>query len=149
MLCLYATTCLPISTDYINMSSELQKRRTSCKGWVTCVSNSLKDYIDKEPVLDKVKLSQKLTDLDKHLVSLDMVQGGFELTFEDDTALLAEIDTPGTYRISVTDIRVQPILTHHQRNQRPPSVPCVTSHTVQIDVTGWFSVLALSDGMKL
>ena len=78
-------SCLSVSTDYINMSSELQKRRTSCKGWVTRVSNSMKDYLNKETVPDKVKLSEMLTDLDKRLVSLDMVQGEFELTFEDDT----------------------------------------------------------------
>ena len=41
-------SCLSVSTDYINMSSELQKRRTSCKGWVTRVSNSMKDYLNTE-----------------------------------------------------------------------------------------------------
>ena len=100
-------SCLSVSTDYINMSSELQKRRTSCKGWVTRVSNSMKDYLNTETVPDKVKLSEMLTDLDKRIVSLDMVQGEYELTFEDDTALLVEIDTAGTYRDTITDIRVQ------------------------------------------
>ena len=63
-------SCLSVSTDYINMSSELQKRRTSCKGWVTRVSNSMKDYLTTETVPDKVKLSEMLTNLDKRLVSL-------------------------------------------------------------------------------
>ena len=67
----------------------------------------MKDYLNTETVPDKVKMSEMLTDLDKRLVSLDMVQGEFELTFEDHTALLAEIDTAATYRDTITDIRVQ------------------------------------------
>ena len=78
-----------------------------CKGCVTRVSNSFKDYIDKETVLDRVKLNEMLNYLDKCLITLDMVQDEFELPFEEDSALLAEIETTATYRDSICDILVK------------------------------------------
>ena len=55
------------------MSTELDKRRTASKGWVTRVTNSISNLLD-QPEVNVVKLLELMEELEKRLTSFDTVQ---------------------------------------------------------------------------
>ena len=88
------------------MSEDLARKRTACKGWMTRASQNLEKVLSDTATLTITKLVSAMEEFDKRWASLDEVQGEYELTIEDDTVLLNDINTAADFRDSVMKSRV-------------------------------------------
>ena len=110
------------------MASELERKRTACKGWATHSANSLKDYLQRDDIT-KVKLGELISDFDKRLEALDCVQTQVEMSFEDLDALLADIEVSGNYRDSICETRLKALECFEKLSVTNPLEADVTSVT--------------------
>ena len=110
------------------MASELERKRTACKGWATRSANSLKDYLQRDDIT-KVKLGELISDFDKRLEALDCVQTQVEMSFEDLDALLADIEVSGNYRDSICETRLKALECFEKLSVTNPLEADVTSVT--------------------
>ena len=121
-----------VSSSYPNnnltMASELERKRTACKGWATRSANSLKDYLQRDDI-SKVKLGELISDFDKRLEALDCVQTQVEMSFEDLDALLADIEVSGNYRDSICETRLKALECFEKFSVTNPLEADVTSVT--------------------
>ena len=90
----------------VTMSEDLARKRTACKGWMTRASQNLEKVLSDTATLTITKLVSAMEEFDKRWASLDEVQGEYELTIEDDTVLLNDINTAADFRDSVMKSRV-------------------------------------------
>ena len=88
------------------MSEDLARKRTACKGWMTQANQNLEKVLSDTATLTITKLVSAMEEFDKRWASLDEVQGEYELTIEDDTVLLNDINTAADFRDSVMKSRV-------------------------------------------
>ena len=129
---LVTVTETTVSSSYPNnnltMASELERKRTACKGWATRSANSLKDYLQRDDIT-KVKLGELISDFDKRLEALDCVQTQVEMSFEDLDALLADIEVSGNYRDSICETRLKALECFEKLSVTNPLEADVTSVT--------------------
>ena len=129
---LVTVTGTTVSSSYPNnnltMASELERKRTACKGWATRSANSSKDYLQRDDIT-KVKLGELISDFDKRLEALDCVQTQVEMSFEDLDALLADIEVSGNYRDSICETRLKALECFEKLSVTNPLEADVTSVT--------------------
>ena len=85
----------------VTMSEDLARKRTACKGWMTRANQNLENVLSDTATLTITKLVSAMEEFDKRWASLDEVQGEYELTIEDYTVLLNDINTAADFRDSV------------------------------------------------
>ena len=78
------------------MSEELSRSRAACRGWVTRECKNLATTLE-DPELNVVKLSAAMDEFDKRLTNLDDVQSRYELSLEDEDAILNDITTAADF----------------------------------------------------
>ena len=88
----------------VNMSEELSRSRAACRGWVTRECKNLATTLE-DPELNVVKLSAAMDEFDKSLTNLDDVQSRYELSLEDEDAILNDITTAADFRDSARKVR--------------------------------------------
>ena len=88
----------------VNMSEELSRSRAACRGWVTRECKNLATTLE-DPELNVVKLSAAMDEFDKRLTNLDDVQSRYELSLEDEDAILNDITTAADFRDSARKVR--------------------------------------------
>ena len=88
----------------VNMSQELSRSRAACRGWVTRECKNLATTLE-DPELNVVKLSAAMDEFDKRLTNLDNVQSRYELSLEDEDAILNDITTAADFRDSARKVR--------------------------------------------
>ena len=88
------------------MSEDLARKRTACKGWMTRASQNWEKVLSDTATLIITKLVSAMEEFDKRWASLDEIQREYELTIEDDTVLLNDINTAADFRDSVMKSRV-------------------------------------------
>ena len=88
----------------VNMSQELSRSRAACRGWVTRECKNLATTLE-DPELNVVKLSAAMDEFDKRLTNLDDVQSRYELSLEDEDAILNDITTAADFRDSARKVR--------------------------------------------
>ena len=86
------------------MSEELSRSRAACRGWVTWECKHLAATLE-DPELNVVKLSAAMDEFDKRLTNLDDVQSRYELSLEDEDAILNDITTAADFRDSARKVR--------------------------------------------
>ena len=86
------------------MSEELSRSRAACRGWVTRECKNLATTLE-DPELNVVKLSAAMDEFDKRLTNLDDVQNRYELSLEDEDAILNDITTAADFRDSARKVR--------------------------------------------
>ena len=89
---------------FVNMSEELSRSRAACRGWVTRECKNLATTLE-DPELNIVKLSAAMDEFDKRLTNLDDVQSRYELSLEDEDAILNDITTAADFRDSARKVR--------------------------------------------
>ena len=88
----------------VNMSEELSRSRAACRGWVTRECKNLATTLE-DLELNVVKLSAAMDEFDKRLTNLDNVQSRYELSLEDEDAILNDITTAADFRDSARKVR--------------------------------------------
>ena len=88
----------------VNMSEELSLSRAACRGWVSRECKNLATTLE-DPELNVVKLSAAMDEFDKRLTNLDDVQSRYELSLEDEDAILNDITTAADFRDSARKVR--------------------------------------------
>ena len=88
----------------VNMSEELSRSRAACRGWVTRECKNLATTLE-DPELNVVKLSAAMDEFDKRLTNLDDVQSRYELSLENEDAILNDITTAADFRDSARKVR--------------------------------------------
>ena len=88
----------------VNMSQELSRSRAACRGWVTRECKNLATTFE-DPELNVVKLSAAMDEFDKRLTNLDDVQSRYELSLEDEDAILNDITTAADFLDSARKVR--------------------------------------------
>ena len=88
----------------VNMSEELSRSRAACRGWVTRECKNLATTLE-DPELNVVKLSAAMDEFDKRLTNLDDVQTRYELSLENEDAILNDITTAADFRDSARKVR--------------------------------------------
>ena len=88
----------------VNMSEELSRSHAACRGWVTRECKNLATTLE-DPELNVVKLSAAMDEFDKRLTNLDDVQSRYELSLEDEDAILNDITTAADFRDSAKKVR--------------------------------------------
>ena len=73
------------------MSDELNRKRAACKGWVTRACRNIEKAVG-DPNVTLTKLMAVMDDFDARLVKLDEVQDQFELSLQDDSKLMEDIN---------------------------------------------------------
>ena len=86
------------------MSEELSRSRAACRGWVTRECKNLATTLE-DPELNVVKLSAAMDEFDKRLTNLDDVQSRYELSLENEDAILNDITTAADFRDSARKVR--------------------------------------------
>ena len=86
------------------MSEELSRSRAACRGWVTRECKNLATTLE-DPELNVVKLSAAMDEFDKRLTNLDNVQSRYELSLENEDAILNDITTAADFRDSARKVR--------------------------------------------
>ena len=110
VLTLHRTGCdfinLTGNCDFVlvNMSEELSRSRAACRGWVTRECKNLATTLE-DPELNVVKLSAAMDEFDKRLTNLDDVQSRYELSLENEDAILNDITTAADFRDSARKVR--------------------------------------------
>ena len=89
----------------VNMSEELSRSRAACRGWVTRECKNLATTLE-DPELNVVKLSAAMDEFDKRLTNLDDVQSRYELSLENEDAILNDITTAADFRDSARKVRI-------------------------------------------
>ena len=88
---------------FVNMSEELGHSHAMCRGWVTW------EYKNSTTTLEELELNAKLSAamdaFDKHLINLDDVQSQYELSLQDEDAILNDITTAADFRDSTRRVR--------------------------------------------
>ena len=85
------------------MSEELSRSRAACRGWMTRECKNLATTLE-DPELN-VKLSAAMDEFDKRLTNLDDVQSRYELSLEDEDAILNDITTAADFRDRARKVR--------------------------------------------
>ena len=88
----------------VNMFEELSRSCAACRGWVTRECKNLATTLE-DPELNVVKLSAAMDEFDKRLTNLDDVQSRYELSLEDEDAILNDITTAADFRDSARKVR--------------------------------------------
>ena len=86
------------------MSEELSRSRAPCRGWVTRECKNWATTLE-DPELNVVKLSAAMDEFEKRLTNLDDVQSRYELSLEDENAILNDITTAADFRDSARKVR--------------------------------------------
>ena len=85
--------------------SEVAKKRTAARGWLTRAKNSLGGILEKIPV-DKFALLDAVDEFDKRLQAFDEFQSEYELEIEEKD-LIDVIDEAAVFRESVKVVRIK------------------------------------------
>ena len=88
----------------VNMSEELSCSRAVCRGWVTRECKNLATTLE-DPELNAVKLSAAMDEFDKRLTNLDDVQSRYELSLDNEDAILNDIAAAADFRDSARKVR--------------------------------------------
>ena len=90
---------------FVNMSEELSRIRAACRGWVMREYKNLASTLE-DPELNVVTLSAAIDEFNKRLTNLDDVQSWYELSLEDEDAILNDITTAADFRESARKVRI-------------------------------------------
>ena len=89
---------------FVNMSEELSRSRAACRGWVVWECKNLATFLEDQE-LNVFKLSAAMDEFNKRLTNLDDVQSQYELSLEDEDAILNDITTAADFRDSARKVR--------------------------------------------